>query len=136
MGRSPAVRPDLFLALEGYRPMTSLRSFTAALLASAALALPALADEMTVDRPIAAASLHDGPLDMVAYYMPAENDLKVTATFVGREDGARPMRAVMLLADGDDVSFAMPGHLDALYRFVRNGPALAVSVRRVAETRS
>jgi hypothetical protein len=111
------------------------RALTAALFA-AALALPAAADEMTVDRPIQAASLHDGPLDMVAYYLPKAGGLEVTATFISREDGAQPMRVVMLLADGDDVAFAMPGHLDALYRFARSGPALSVSVRTVEETRS
>jgi hypothetical protein len=116
--------------------MTRHRIF-AALLAVATSALPAVADEMTVDRPIAAASLHDGPLDMVAYYLPAaDGGLEVTATFVAREDGARPMRVVMRLADGDEVSFAMPGHLEALYCFARRGPALSVSVRPVNRTPS
>jgi len=115
--------------------MTRHRIF-AALLSVAASALPAVADEMTVDRPIAAASLHDGPLDMVAYCLPKAGGLEITATFISREEGARPMRAVMLLADGDKVAFAMPGHLEALYRFARNGPALSASVRAVEETRS
>jgi hypothetical protein len=115
--------------------MTRNRTVASALLA-AALALPAAADEMAVDRPIQAASLHDGPLDMVAYYLPKAGGLEVTATFISRAEGALPMRVVMLLADGDEVAFAMPGHLEALYRFARSGPAVSVSVRTVEETRS
>ena len=107
------------------------RSVLAALVTLSALGVPALAEEITVDRPIVAASLHRRPLDMVAYYLPVGDGLEVTATFVARDDGARPMRVVMLLADGDDVAFAMPGHLGVLYRFLRRGPALSVSVRRV-----
>ena len=66
-----------------------LRAGAAALLAAGAaalLALPALADTMTMRAPIEAASLHDGPLDMVAYYVPAEGGtLEVTATFAEHE---------------------------------------------------
>jgi hypothetical protein len=41
------------------------------------------------------------------------------------------MRIVMALGDGDDVAFAMPGHPQALYRFVRTGESVTVSVRPV-----
>jgi hypothetical protein len=103
-----------------------------AALALAVLAGPGLAEEMTMIRAIEAASLHEGPLDMVAYYEPAASGaFEVTATFAPHEPSAYdPMRIVMLLGDGDDVAFAMPGYPEALYRFIRAGAAVTVSVRR------
>jgi hypothetical protein len=100
------------------------------------LAGPVLAEETTVHRAIEAASLHEGPLDMVAYYVPvAGGALEVVATFAPREaPAARPMRIVMALGDGDDVAFAMPGYPEALYRFARAGDAVTVSVRQVRST--
>ena len=100
------------------------------------LAGPALAEQTTVHRAIEAASLHEGPLDMVAYYVPAAGGaLEVVATFAPREaPAARPMRIVMALGDGDDVAFAMPGYPEALYRFARAGEAVTVSVRQVRST--
>lgn len=99
----------------------------AALLLAAAAA-PALAGEASVSRPATAASLHDGRLDMVAYYTEAEaGAYEVVATFADRT-GGQPMRIVMALTDGDAVRFAMPGHKDALYGFARDGETLKVSV--------
>ena len=102
---------------------------------AAFVAGPALADQMTMTRAIQAASLHDGPLDMVAYYEPAPGGaLEVTATFAPRKVtmmAAAPMRIVMALGEGDDVAFAMPGYPQALYRFVRSGEDVTVSVRPV-----
>jgi hypothetical protein len=98
----------------------------------AILAGPVLAEEMTVRRAIEAATLHEGPLDMVAYYQPApDGALAVTATFAARDEGDEPMRVVMGLGDGDDVAFAMPGYPQSLYRFVRAGEAVTVSVRSI-----
>ncbi len=37
------------------------------------------------------------------------------------------MRVVMQLADGDDVSFAMPDHRRSLYRFARYGTEVTAS---------
>ena len=100
---------------------------------AALIASPALADQMTMDRAVQAASLHDGPLDMVAYYQPAaDGALEVTATFAPRAVrmmSAAPMRIVVVLAEGDDVAFAMPGYPEARYRFVRSGESVTVSVR-------
>jgi hypothetical protein len=110
------------------------RRISAALVA-AMIANQAMAEEMTMRRSIEAASLHEGPLDMVAYYEPAPSGaLEVTATFasrVVRVMSAGPMRVLMALGDGDDVAFAIPGYPDALYRFVRAGDAVTVSVRQV-----
>jgi hypothetical protein len=112
------------------------RPFVSAALATAALAVPAFAEQAVMTRPIEAASLHDGPLDMVAYYVPAEHGaLEVTANFAPREPQpetayTEPMRIVMALNNGDDVSFAMPGYPQALYRFTRAAEGVAVSVLR------
>jgi hypothetical protein len=108
---------------------------TALFAVSLSLAAPfAFAGETTMTRAIEAASLHEGSLDMVAYYVPAAGGaLEVTATFapVDGQAAADPMRVVMALVDGDDVAFAMPGHPSSLYRFVRTGDAVTVSVRQV-----
>jgi hypothetical protein len=104
-------------------------------LAAGLLAAPALAEQSSMSRPIEAASLHDGPLDMVGYYEPVSGGaLEVTATFAPREVtmmSAAPMRIVMALGDGDDVAFSIPGYPQALYRFARSGATVAVSVRSV-----
>jgi hypothetical protein len=87
-----------------------------------------LADSVTMTQPIQAGVLHDGPLDMVAYWMLLEDGgFEVTATYRGREAGDEPMRTVMRLSDGDNVSFGVPGYKGALYRFARNGDAVTVS---------
>ena len=94
---------------------------------------PGMAEEMTMTRAIEAASLHEGPLDMVAYYVAGpDGGLEVKALFAPRDQyAAEPMRIVMVLGDGDDVAFAMPGFPQALYRFARAGEAVKVSVRQV-----
>ena len=94
------------------------------------LAHPGLAEEMILRRATEAASLHAGPLDMVAYYVPTPGGaLEVTATFVVRDGPAGPRRIVMALGQGDDVAFAMPGYPEAVYRFARDGAMVRVSVR-------
>jgi hypothetical protein len=107
-------------------------SLASAALAASIFAAPALAEQMTMTRPIEAASLHDGPLDMVAYFVPAAREtLEVTATFAPRHGHGRsdePMRIVMGLADGDHVAFGMPGYQEALYRFTRSGETVTVSM--------
>ena len=81
------------------------------------------------------ASLHEGVLDMVAYYQPAAGGtLEVSATFAPRTVrmmADAPMRIVMVLADGDDIAFAMPGYPDTRYRFARSGDAVTFSARPV-----
>jgi hypothetical protein len=113
------------------------RSTLFAALAGAWLAFPAVAEETVMHEAIAAGSLHEGPLDMVAYWQPAaDGTLVVTATFLEREaPEAEPMRIVMALAEGDAVAFAMPGFLDALYRFSRDGGAVTASVGAPARPR-
>jgi hypothetical protein len=99
------------------------------ILAALLLATPALSEEATIDRPIEAGSLHDGHLDMAAYYVPVDGDLlEVTATFAPK-GGGDPLRVVMGLADRDSVAFSIPGHEDARYAFSRSGEELTVSVK-------
>jgi hypothetical protein len=96
---------------------------------AAFVATGALAETVTMSAPIEAGSLHEGPLDMVAYWVPlADERYEVTATFIARGEGARPMRIVMAMAADDRVAFSMPGHLDALYRFARTSDGVAASV--------
>jgi len=94
-----------------------------------AIAAPVLAEDVTMTRAIEAGSLHEGPLDMVAYYLPtADGQLEVTATFAAHDASGEPMRIVMAMQDGDQVAFAMPGYLDAQYIFSRAGAAINVAV--------
>jgi hypothetical protein len=103
------------------------KTLSATLLAALFLAVPALAEETTIGRPIEAGSLHEGRLDMVAYYTPVDGDLlEVTATFAPK-DGGQPARVVMGLADRDSVAFSMPGHRGSLYTFSRSGEEVSVS---------
>lgn len=95
-------------------------------------ALPALAGEAAMDRALEAGSLHDGAVDLVAYYLPAaDGALEVTATYVAK-DGGEPARVVMALADGDAVRFALPGHRETVYSFARTGERVTVTAAPVA----
>jgi hypothetical protein len=103
------------------------KTLSASLLAAMLLATSAFAEEATIGRPIEGGSLHHGRLDMVVYYVPVDGDLlEVTATFAPK-GGGDPERVVMGLADGDSVTFSMPGHRDSLYAFSRSGEEVTVS---------
>ncbi|WP_424932301.1 hypothetical protein [Amaricoccus macauensis] len=108
--------------------------FIALSAATLSLAVPAYAESAQTTQPIEAVSLHDGALDMVAYF--TENDdgeYVVVATFA-EGDGAYPKRITLALDDGDNVQFAILGHKDSLYGFARNGDVLAVKVDQVLAT--
>ncbi|MFC3326895.1 hypothetical protein [Mesorhizobium cantuariense] len=103
------------------------KTLNASLLAALFLATPALAEEATIGRPIEGGSLHEGHLDMVAYYVPVDGDLlEVTATFAPKA-GGDPLRVVMGLANSDSVAFSIPGHPGSLYAFSRSGKEVTVS---------
>ncbi|MDX8481561.1 hypothetical protein RFN28_24310 [Mesorhizobium sp. VK24D] len=103
------------------------RTLVPSLLVALFMATPVLAEEATIGRPVQAGSLHEGRLDMVAYYVPVDGDLlEVTATFAPK-DGGDPQRVVMGLADRDSVAFSMPGYRDSLYAFSRSGEKVTVS---------
>ncbi len=95
----------------------------------AALITPVYAEEVTISKPMAAGSLHEGPLDMVAYWMDSpEGSLELTATFRDRATDDEPMRIVMPMQDGDALSFGMPGYEASLYNFARSGQAITIGV--------
>ena len=110
-------------------------AFVFAFAAWAGLAMQVLAEEVTLHGSVEAASLHDGPLDMEASYEAERRGaLPVTATFAARTASmmsAAPMRLQMALGDGDDLAVAVPGYPQVLYRFLRNGADVTVSVRPV-----
>jgi hypothetical protein len=118
---------------------TTIPRLAAAILA-VVLAAPAAAEEVTITEPIQAGSLHDGPLDMVLYYLPVAGGLlEVTGTYVPK-GGSEAHRFIMGLSDGDAVSFAMPGYPQATYSFARAGATVTAAVEvpgppRLAETR-
>jgi hypothetical protein len=112
------------------------RTLSASLLAALLLATPVFAGQTTIGRPIEGGSLHEGHLDMVAYYVPVDGDLlQVTATFAPKI-GGDPLRVVMGLADGDSVAFSMPGHQNSLYAFSRSGKEVTVSTEADAHLRA
>jgi hypothetical protein len=102
------------------------KTLGASLLAALFLATPALAEEATIGRPIEGGSLHQGHLDMVAYYVPNGDLLEVTATFAPKA-GGDPLRVVMGLANSDSVAFSIPGYPGSLYAFSRSGKEVTVS---------
>ena len=108
--------------------VTTIHRVSAAILAAALLAAPAAAEQVTLAAPIQAGSLHDGPLDMVLYYLPVAGGLlEVTGTYAPKGRG-EARRFVMGLSDGDAVSFAMPGYPQATYRFGRAGATVTAAV--------
>jgi len=106
------------------------RPISASLAAVLLIAVPALADEVGIDAPIKAGSLHEGRLDMVAYYEDDGDQLKLTATFLDK-DGGDPFRIVMGLADKDAVAFSMPGYPGWLYSFARDAGVVRISGKSV-----
>ena len=101
------------------------------------LVQPAIAEEVAASRPLAAASLHEGPLDMVAYFVEGTSEAyEVTATFSPRASYAEPMRVVMTLRDGDAARFAMPGFRGANYSFARDGDRVTYGVEAWERTAS
>ena len=112
------------------------RTLGASLLAALFLATPALAEEVTVERPIESGSLHGERLDMVAYYVPVDGDiLEVTATFAPK-GGGDPLRVVMGLANGDSVAFSVLGYPDSLHAFSRSGEKVTVSTEADAHVQA
>jgi hypothetical protein len=106
----------------------TIHSLAAAILAAMLLAAPAAAEEVTLKAAVQAGSLHDGPLDMVLYYVPVAGGLlEVSGTYAAKGSG-KARRFVMGMSDGDAVSFAMPGYPQATYRFVRAGAMVTTSV--------
>ena len=105
----------------------------AAVLAAAAAA-PAQAEEVVISHPLTAGSLHEGPLDMVAYWTEVPGGaLEVTATFRDPATSDEPMRIVMPMQDGDALAFGMPGYEGSLYGFARSERDITISVEATSD---
>ena len=112
-----------------------MRMLALAVLLGSTLMAPAQAEEVTISQAIAAGSLHDGPLDMVAYWIEVADDaLELTATFRDRATDDEPMRIVMPMQDGDALAFSMPGYEGSLYSFARSGQEISISVEVMPAT--
>ena len=106
-----------------------MRMFALAALLGSTLMAPAKAEEVTISQALAAGSLHEGALDMVAYWVEVpDGALELTATFRDRATDDEPMRLVMPMQNGDALSFGMPGYEDSLYSFARSGQEIRISV--------
>ena len=89
----------------------------------------AQAEEVTISHALTPGSLHEGALDMVAYWLDGpDGALELTATFRDRTTDDEPMRIVMPIQDGDALSFGMPGYDNSLYSFARSGKEISISV--------
>ena len=99
------------------------------------MASAASAETATLPEPIRPGSLQEGPLGMVAYWVSrGDGRYEVSATFLGRMPGDQPMRIVVNLVEGENVSFSMPGYPAALYRFARNAGVVDASVDMTSES--
>lgn len=104
------------------------------LIAAAALALtaaPALANEIVLEEAMAGATLHQSGVDMSVYWTEAEAGYEVVATFLPQMADAAPARLIMTLAEGDDVSFGLPGTLTHTYTFARTEAGVTVAAEPV-----
>jgi hypothetical protein len=106
-----------------------MRMLALAVLLGATTIASARAEEVTISQALAAGSLHEGALDMVAYWLEGpDGALELTATFRDRATDDEPMRIVMPMQDGDALSFGMPGYEASLYSFARTGQEITISV--------
>ncbi len=97
---------------------------------AAALALgtgTAFADQIELSKEMQAASLHEGGVDMVVYYLEEPDHFQVVATYAPKRDAYDPARMRMGLTDGDSVRFGVPGEPQVIYSFARSGNTVTVS---------
>ena len=111
-----------------------MRMFALVALLGSTLMAPAQAEEVTISQALAAGSLHEGALDMVAYWLDGpDGALELTATFRDRATDDEPMRIVMPMQNGDALSFGMPGYPASLYSFARSGQEITISVETASD---
>lgn len=103
-------------------------AFASALLTSTA----AMADEITLEREIQAGTLHEATLDMVVYYLDRDDHFEVVATYATHAMPEDPSRIRMALAEGDEVTFGLPGQRGQVYTFSRSGDAVNVRSQAVS----
>ncbi|WP_428927030.1 hypothetical protein [Marinibacterium sp. SX1] len=107
-----------------------MKTTFAAALALATIAGAAGADVITLNQPLSGASLHDGGVDMNVYMTEADGGMEVVATYTPVDTFA-PARVAMVLADGDEVGFGLPGAPTAYYTFARSGDDVTVTASPV-----
>ena len=105
------------------------KTLSASLLAAMYLATPALAEEVTVGRPIEGAVLHQGRLDMAVYFVPVDGVLlEVTATFAPKGGGDAQR---MVMGRSTPTATPWPSPCRAIRtrstRFTRAGETVTVS---------
>jgi len=104
------------------------------ILTAAALALTAshaFADTVTLAAPMAGATLHESDVDMSVYWTDAGGAYALVTTYVIDEAPAEPARLQMHLAEGDSVSFGLPGVQGRLFTFARDGGTVSVTSARL-----
>lgn len=116
-----------------------MRTFAIAAVAAATLfasATTAPAASVTLDAPLAGASLSSADIAMSVYFTETEGGaLEVVVTYLDAAED-QPRRIVMALADGDDLQFGLPGHKGTLYQVVRAGEAVTISEAAVGAAAS
>ena len=114
--------------------ITRILATTLALTAGAASA-----DQIELTKAMQAASLHEGGVDMVVYYLEQPDHFEVVATYAPKREPYEPARLRMGLVDGDDVSFGLPGEPQVIYGFARMGDTVTVTadptIRTISEAR-
>ncbi|MEV8467670.1 hypothetical protein AB0T83_12865 [Fluviibacterium sp. DFM31] len=90
------------------------------------VALPAAAESIRLEKAAQAASIHQGGVDLVAYYIDMNAHLDVVATFVDGTDDDLPARLRLGLRDGDVVTFTVPNRPDVAFRITRTGALVEV----------
>lgn len=86
----------------------------------------ALADSIELSQPVQAASLHEGGVDMVVYYLDDEGRAEVVATYVTKAAPDDPKRIRMGLEIGDSTTFGLPGEPHVAYTFERRNDLVRV----------
>ena len=102
------------------------------LFAAAAIAVtsaPAFSAEIGLSKSKQAGVINETSLDMVVYYVDRDPGLEVVATYTAKDTPDEPRRMTMLLENGDDVRFSLPGHPATEFNFVRNGGTVVVSTK-------
>jgi hypothetical protein len=105
---------------------------TTVALAVTLLAGATFADDVRIMRPIEAGILATEDLTLVAYFAEFPDEgYQVTATWLGVED-TEPNRLTMRLAEGDRVSFSLPGHAGTRFTFARGFEEITVEATPVS----
>jgi hypothetical protein len=114
------------------RPLTAIATALAILTTTTAHA-----GDVSLTRPIEAGTLHEHGADVVIYYTPEGDALKVVTTYAKTTAPDQPQRMIMLMGDGDRVSFHLPGLPETRYTYARAGETVRVFTRetvRLAQT--